>query len=146
MLLSTVMAQVPQSFSYQAVVRDANGNIVQNQQVSFKFSILENSSTGNVAYAKTQQATTNNLGLVVLSIGTGSVVQGTFSTISWGSATHFLKVELDVTGGINYVEMGTTQLLSVPYSLYSQTAGNVLILGSCPHEPILPFFLSGRKY
>jgi len=59
--------------------------------------------------------------LVVLVIGNGTVQQGVFSTIQWGSAPHFLKVELDVTGGTNFVDMGTTQLLSVPYALYAQT-------------------------
>jgi len=118
-------AQAPQSFSYQAVVRDAQGNILQNQSVSFKFSIIENSATGNVVYAETQAATTNNLGLVVLAIGNGTVLQGTFSTIQWGNASHFFKVELDVNGGSNFVNMGTTQLLSVPYALYSENAGNV---------------------
>ncbi len=117
--------QTPQSFSYQAVVRDAQGNILQNQSVSFKFSIIENSASGNVVYAETQSATTNNLGLVVLAIGNGNVLQGTFSTIQWGNAPHFFKVELDVNGGSNFVEMGTTQLLSVPYALYSENAGNV---------------------
>ncbi len=127
--LSTVICfgqtQSPQSFSYQAVVRDAQGNIMQNQSVSFKFSIIENSASGNVVYAETQTATTNNLGLVVLAIGNGTVLQGTFSAITWGNAPHFFKVELDVNGGSNFVNMGTTQLLSVPYALYSENAGNV---------------------
>lgn len=118
-------AQVPQSFSYQAVVRDAQGNVLQNQNVTFRFSIIENSPTGNTVYSETQSTATNNLGLVVLAIGTGTVQQGTFSNIQWGNAPHFLKVELDVAGGNNFIEMGTTQLLSVPYALHAQTADNV---------------------
>jgi len=113
-------AQAPQSFSYQAVVRDAQGNILPNQNVAFRFSIIENNTNGTVVYQETQQATTNTLGLVVLAIGNGTVQQGVFSTIQWGSAPHFLKVELDVAGGANFVDMGTTQLLSVPYALLSQ--------------------------
>ncbi len=118
-------AQVPQSFSYQAVVRDAQGNIIQNQNVAFQFSIIENSSTGNTVYRETQFATTNNLGLVILAIGNGTAQQGTFSGIQWGNATYFLKVELDITGGSNFIDMGTTQLLSVPYALHAQIADNV---------------------
>ncbi|GAB4452031.1 MAG: hypothetical protein Fur0028_07570 [Bacteroidales bacterium] len=115
-----VFAQAPQSFSYQAVVRNAQGNILPNQNVAFRFSIIENSTTGSVVYQETQLATTNALGLVVVAIGSGNVQQGTFSAIQWGSAPHFLKVELDIAGGSNFVDMGTTQLLSVPYALLSQ--------------------------
>ncbi len=118
-------AQAPQSFSYQAVVRDAQGNILPNQNVAFRFSIIENNTNGTIVYQETQQATTNTLGLVVLAIGNGTVQQGVFSTIQWGSAPHFLKVELDVAGGTNFADMGTTQLLSVPYALHAETAGNV---------------------
>ncbi len=124
---TVIRAQTPQGFSYQAVVRNAQGNIVQNQNVSFKFSIIENSATGNIVYIETQQATTNNLGLVVLSIGNGTALQGIFSDIQWGNAAHFLKVELDIAGGSIFVDMGTTQLLSVPYAMHAQTAENAQV-------------------
>jgi len=125
LLANFANAQAPQSFSYQAVVRDAQGNILPNQNVAFRFSIIENNTNGTIVYQETQQATTNTLGLVVLAIGNGTVQQGVFSTIQWGSTPHFLKVELDVAGGANFVDMGTTQLLSVPYALHAETAGNV---------------------
>ncbi|NSW46428.1 MAG: hypothetical protein HPY79_11500, partial [Bacteroidales bacterium] len=88
--ISTLMAQVPQSFSYQAVVRDAQGNVLPNQNVAFRFSIVENNANGNVIYSETQTATTNNLGLVVLAVGNGNNPQGSFSNIQWGNAPHFL--------------------------------------------------------
>ncbi len=37
----------------------------------------------------------------------------------------FLKTETDLNGGANYTIVGTSQLLSVPYALFSKTAGNV---------------------
>ncbi len=111
-------AQVPQSFNYQAVVRDANGNIIQNQQVHFRFSIIQDNANGTVVYQETQLTTTNNLGLVTLAIGQGTPTQGNFSSINWANAPHFLKVEVDVTGGTNFVNMGTTQLLKAYPMLY----------------------------
>ncbi|MBC8487186.1 MAG: hypothetical protein H8D45_14250, partial [Bacteroidetes bacterium] len=44
--------------------------------------------------------------------------------IDWGGDSYFLQIEMDATGGTNYQLMGTSQLLSVPYSLYSESTGN----------------------
>ena len=115
-------AQTPQSFQYQSVVRDGNGDVVINQSVSFQVSLISGSSTGTVMYVETHDATTNAFGLVILAIGEGTVVSGSFAGINWSSALHFIKVEADITGGTNYVDMGTTQLLSVPYALNAKTS------------------------
>ena len=125
-----VIAQSPQSFQYQAVVRDASGNAVTNQNVGFQISIISGSITGTVEYAETHSATTNAFGIVTLTIGSGNVVTGTFSDIAWGSNSYFIKVEADPLGGVSYIDMGTTQLLSVPYALFALNAGNVDTLWS----------------
>ena len=121
---SLLVAQAPERFNYQAVVRDNGGNQVQNQNVSFKVSVLENGASGNVAYAETHSVSTNQFGLVTLPIGGGTLFSGNFSNIDWGANTHFLQVEIDVTGGSNYAMMGTTQLLAVPYALHATTVEN----------------------
>ncbi len=121
-----VFAQTPQAFKYQAIARDISGNILMNQNVSFRISILQGSVSGTSMYTETQTATTNQFGLANLNIGNGTVVSGNFSTISWGTNIYFVKMEFDATGGSSYVLMGTSQLLSVPYSLYSKNAGNSL--------------------
>ena len=113
-------AQVPQAFNYQAVVRDNNGNELANQKVSFRISIIQGSITGTTVYGETHIDSTNQFGLVTLEIGNGVVVSDDFSTIEWSTGTYFLKVEMDETGGTSYQEMGTTQLLSVPYALYAK--------------------------
>jgi len=59
---------------------------------------------------------------VNLVIGNGTGKTGDITTIDWGADTYYLKVEIDKTGGSAYVEMGTTQLLSVPYALHSKDA------------------------
>ncbi len=118
-------SQPPQSFQYQAVVRDASGTALVNQPVNFQISILSGSITGTVVYSETHTASTNAYGIVTLNVGGGTPVTGTFSSINWGSASHYIKVEADPTGGTTYLDMGTTQLLSVPYALYSEQAGNI---------------------
>jgi len=118
-----VLAQSPQAIKYQGVARDNVGNELSYQTISLKISILSGSSTGNVEYTETHAVTTNEFGLFSLEIGGGTLDSGNFSTINWGSNTHFLKVEMDENGGANYQFMGTSQLLSVPYALYADSAG-----------------------
>ncbi len=120
-----LQAQVPQAFKYQAVLRDANGAPYNSVNANIKFSILQGSTSGNVVYQETHTTTTSNGGLISLNIGLGTVKNGVFNSIPWGEYDYFIKVEVDTTGnGSSYIEMGTSQLLSVPYSLYSNKANS----------------------
>ena len=124
MTLSVMLfAQAPQSFSYQTVIRDASWNVLSNQSVGIKISILEDVANGTVVYEETHSATTSQIGLVNLSVGDGVVMTGVFNTIDWGNHNYFIEVAVDVTGGTTYIVMGTTQLRSVPYALYAETSG-----------------------
>jgi hypothetical protein len=154
---SFLMAQVPQAFKYQAVARDLNGDLLMNQPVSFKISILQGSASGTAVYVETHTSMTNDYGLVNLEIGNGTVVSGSFSAIDWGGDSHYLKVEMDPAGGTLYQAMGTSQLLSVPYALqsgdsppdddwtitgnnlYSAVTGNVGIGTSSPETDLSVF-------
>jgi len=115
--------QSPQSMNYQAVARNSNGDILANQVISFRISILKGSSAGTAVYVETQKDTTNQFGLANLKIGAGTVVSGVFSTINWGNDSYFVKIEMDQNGGTSFQLMGVSQLLSVPYSLYSENSG-----------------------
>jgi hypothetical protein len=119
-----LFAQAPQKFNYQAVARDASGNLIANQSVNFRISILQASASGTAVYVETHAKTTNAFGQATLVIGGGTIVSGNFSIISWGNNSYYLKTEMDATGGSTFALMGTTQLLSVPYALYSNTAGS----------------------
>ena len=113
------LGQTPQEFKYQAVVRDASGDLKVNSIISVKSSVLAGSASGSVVYSETQTLSTNGYGVVSLNIGAGLVVSGDFTTIDWGANTHYVKTELDITGGSSYQFMGTSQVLSVPYALYA---------------------------
>jgi hypothetical protein len=116
----TVFAQVPQSFRYQAVARDNSGNVLANQGVSFKISVLSGNVMGETVYSETYTGlSTNSFGLVELEIGKGTPGVGSFSSIDWGNNNYFIKTEMDPLGGTAYQELSTNQLLSVPYSLYA---------------------------
>ncbi len=119
-LVSNTFAQAPQRMSYQAIVRDNLGNLVTNQNVSMRVSILQGSVSGTTSYSETHSTSTNNNGLVTIEIGGGLPITGTFSAINWSTGTYFIKTETDPTGGSNYTIVGTSQLLSVPYALYAE--------------------------
>jgi len=123
MIVTTICkAQVPQAFSYQAVIRNSSNALVTNQAVSERISLLKDSANGTVVYSETQNAKTNANGLVSLQIGTGNVLNGTFNGINWATGTYFIKIETDPKGGKNYTLNNTTQLLSVPYALQAGNA------------------------
>jgi hypothetical protein len=117
-------AQAPQGFNYQATVRNSAGALIVNQNVNFKFNIMLNSQTSVPIYSETHFAPTDDLGQVNLTVGTGTPTTGTFSAINWAAGSYFLGIELNTGSG--YVAMGTTQLLSVPYALYANSAGNII--------------------
>ncbi len=118
LIATTLIAQSPASFKYQAVLRDIRGNVKANTSTSIKIDILTGNATGTAVYTETHSVTTDGYGLINLEIGKGTVTLGTFSGINWGTSTYFVKVTVDG------VEMGTSQLLSVPYALYAEKAGN----------------------
>jgi hypothetical protein len=123
LLISQVLfAQAPQATSYQAVIRNSSGNVLANQFVKVRFTIHDSTANGTVVYQETQTPTTNVQGLINLFAGQGTAVTGTFTGINWGSKSKFLQTEIDISGGNNFTDMGTTQLMSVPYSLYSNVA------------------------
>ncbi|MBR7034864.1 MAG: hypothetical protein IKI25_03780, partial [Bacteroidales bacterium] len=117
-------AQVPQKMSYQAVVRGSDNNLVTNSEVSVRVSILQGSVDGEAVYTETHSAMTNANGLLTIEIGDGTSSDD-FTTINWANGPFFVKTETDVNGGNEYDIIGVSQLLSVPYAMYAQTAGNV---------------------
>ncbi len=116
-----IFAQAPQGFNYQATVRNAMGSLIVNQNVYFKFNIMLNSQTSVPVFTETHYVPTDDLGQVNLIVGNGTATTGNFSSINWASGSYYLGIELNTGNG--YVAMGTTQLLSVPYALYANTAG-----------------------
>lgn len=118
LMCSAAMAQAPQAVPYQAVARNAAGNLIMNRNVALRFTIHDVTSNGTVVYKETQSAATNNLGLFTANIGQGTPVFGTFAGINWGTGAKYAQVEIDTANGNNYVDMGSQQLMSVPYALY----------------------------
>jgi hypothetical protein len=124
LLLGITLSTQAQFINYQGVARDNAGNILINQPIALRLSVLSGSAVGTAVYVETHATTTDGYGLFTLQIGQGTVVTGVFNDIAWSSSSFFLKVEIDPTGGTNYGLAGTTQFAAVPYSLHAKTADN----------------------
>lgn len=125
-------AQVPQQINYQGVARNSVGSVIPNQNITLRLSIREGNATGTVLYRESRALRTNSFGLFVTAIGASgaTAVSGVFTDINWGTGIKFLQVEIDPTGGSNFIDAGTAQLLSVPYAIYANTAGTASPIGN----------------
>ena len=110
-------------FNYQAVLRDTNGIMLSNQMVDIRVSLLADSVNGTNAYQEIHQTTSNEFGLISLAVGSGNAVFGVWSLLEWESRNYYIKMELDTSGGSNYLSSGTTLLKAVPRALYAKMAG-----------------------
>jgi Protein of unknown function (DUF1566) len=126
LIMTPVFTQSPEKMSYQAVIRNANNNLVTSHSIGMKISILQGTVSGTAIYVETQNPGTNANGLVSIEIGGGTVVSGNFATIDWAHGPYFIQTETDPAGGTNYSITGTNQLLSVPYALHAKTAATVI--------------------
>jgi len=122
LLSENIWAQAPQKMTYQAVIRNSSNALILSSPIGIKVSVLQGSANGTVSYSETQIQNTNINGLVSLEIGMGTPVIGTFSNINWANGPYFIQTEVDPSGGSNYSVLGVTELISVPYALYSANA------------------------
>lgn len=124
-LASGVSAQVPWKFSFQGVAKNANGQPVNaGTIIKVRFKIHENGAAGQEVYSETHSPTVSQGGIFNVFIGGGQDKAGAdLDEITWGKFPYYLQVEMAVDG-INYIDMGTTQLVSVPYAGYAAQAHN----------------------
>lgn len=120
--IPNLLGQSSDKMSYQAVVRNATNELVSNQTIGMKISVLQGLVSGTAVYEETQTPDSNMNGLISIEIGSGNVNSGDFSSINWENGPYFIKTEIDLDGGVNYTIVGTSQLLSVPYAFHTKTA------------------------
>jgi hypothetical protein len=107
-----LLGQVPLSFNYQSVLRDAGGNILEDQNVAVTINLLRSSPDGIRVFTETHNTQTNAFGLVNLKVGSITPLEG----IDWSDDIYFMEIL------VNGTFMGSTQLLSVPYALHARSA------------------------
>ncbi len=117
-------AQSQPTIGYQAVVRTSDGNLICNRQITMRVWILAGNAGGNAVYVENHYAATDKNGLFSIEIGRGETSDN-WSAIDWSHGPYFVKTEIDPHGGINYSIVSVNQMLSVPYAMYADMAGNM---------------------
>ena len=117
----SLLSQSPQGIPYQAVMRNADGTVMASSAVNLTFMIHDGTATGSVVFQESHALTSNAQGLVSCVVGNGVVSQGNFANINWGSGAKFLHVMMGTT------DLGTQQMLSVPYAFYAKRSGELSI-------------------
>jgi hypothetical protein len=138
----SVFGQAPESFNYQAVIRNASNEILVNQSIGVQIILRQTTAAGTPVYSETFSPTTNTYGSINLEIGTGTTTDD-FSTIDWSSGPYFIETAIDPTGGVSYAVVGTSQLISSPYALYAKNAEIVDDADADPTNEIQDISLSG---
>lgn len=135
-----ITGQETGSIRYQAVVHNIAGEVVSAKAVSVRLSILAGNISDTAVYREKHNVTTSKNGLVSLVIGTGDEKTGNFTSIDWAEDRYFLKVEIDFSGGTDYTDLGTTQILTVQYAAEEKTSDQAT------EEVIEDELLVSRKY
>jgi trimeric autotransporter adhesin len=126
--MPSTFAQAPDIINYQGVARHSNGLPVSNQTVAIRLSIHHLTSNGLVQYSETRSLNTDAEGLFNLQIGGPGAISttGTWSAITWGAGSKYLSVEMDTAGGTNFINMGSQQLVSVPYAQHAKQSASLM--------------------
>lgn len=124
LLAIALLAQAPQGISHQAVIRDAENQLVTESAIGIRVSIIQGNPDGSVEYTETHTTMSNVNGLISFVIGQGTS-DDDFSDIDWANGSYFIKTEADPGGGTSYTITGTTQIMSMPYALYAQRASGL---------------------
>jgi uncharacterized protein (TIGR02145 family) len=106
-------AQAPALIPYQAIARNAAGEPLASSTLNARFTIHDGTATGTSVWQELQTVSTSALGLFTAQLGSSV----SLANVNWANGAKFMQVELDLGSG--FVEIGTQQLLSVPYALHA---------------------------
>lgn len=115
LVTSAIIAQVPQLLSYQGIVRNSSNELIVDNEIGLRISILLGAIE---VYSEVLNPTTNQNGLFSVMIGSGP----NFDLIDWSIGDYFIKTEVDILGGTDYTISGTSQILTVPFAFYANKA------------------------
>ena len=113
---------IPIGMKYQAVARDAKGEVLADQKISLKITLRSGGMDGEALYTEIHRVKSNKLGLFDLVIGQGDHVERSLEEIPWADTQVWLEVAIDESGGNKFVSLGATQLLAVPYAFHAGSA------------------------
>ena len=137
----TGISQAPAGFPFQSIIKDNNGVLAKSTDAYVKCRIIRSMPTGTVSYEEVHQVRTNDDGIFSIIIGQGTRISGEMSlyAIDWGKDLFYLNLKTVIPSSasikwfdpsLNYTDIGTTQLWSVPYALYAGNSNQSNIISS----------------
>jgi hypothetical protein len=132
-LTAQITPITPDGILFQAIARDANGNGASGRNIYAKVNLLKGTSTGTSVYAESFKVVSTDEGIFTIVIGKGNRISGVtnLKAIPWNEALYFVNIQIAIeptipgigwTADNNYVDIGTSQLWTVPYALFSSKA------------------------
>jgi hypothetical protein len=134
-MAGTLIAQPPPAIPIQGVAKDAMGNPAKNRKVFIKDAIIKQKITGTTVWEESFEVTTNEDGVYTLFVGMGNKSPATLikniGEIDWADGPYFFNTKIAVAPLIpaswwvasdNYIDLGTIQMMSVPYALFAGNA------------------------
>ena len=115
-------AQAPGGINYQAGARDSKGKVLINKNLNIKTTILNGATSGTTVWSKEYAVKTDEYGIFSITLG-DAASETAFASIDWGNGKYFLKVEILI--GTAWTPLATSQLLSVPYAMFTKSAAAV---------------------
>ena len=121
-------AQAPNLLNYQGVARNSMGIPLPDQPMNLRLSVHNLSANGEVVYSETRAIITNPGGLFSVKVGSAGTSSnlGSIELVNWLSGDKYLQVEIAPENNNNYSNLGTVQLVSVPYAFNAVTAATAL--------------------
>lgn len=116
-VVGVAYSQAPQSFNYQAILRNSDGTVYANETIALQISLIDDK--GSSAYMEIHNTQTNQVGLVNVVVGKGTTSEN-LAMVDWSAGPYFLEIT------VNGVSMGSSPILSVPYAVYSGNAHSAL--------------------
>lgn len=115
-----------QGFNYQAVARDASGQVLAQQNIAIKVSLSSDEKNLSKHYSEIHDVKTDAQGLFQLTIGRGKEVLGNFAEVPFSKEQIWLDIELDPKGGRAFNLVNRSELMSVPYAMHAAIASQLV--------------------
>lgn len=120
-------ARIPQKTKYLLVVRNGSDQLVVNQPVGIRLTVLRGGVKGEALYVETQTPVTDLSGTVLLEVGAGSFISGDLDAVSNVIGPCFLKTEIDPVGGTNFAIVRMSQFYKKPLVSFEGQYGSTQV-------------------
>ncbi|MDC1540539.1 hypothetical protein N8480_07725, partial [Flavobacteriaceae bacterium] len=131
-----IYSQAPEGINFQAVARDGNGNVASERTIYVQVDLKVDRDSNNAVYSESFNVVSSKEGIFSVIIGNGSRLSGVDNIIDldWGSVIYYLNLNVAVSPSLydpewnyidEYVDLGTSQIWSVPYAFAANTAKTI---------------------